>query len=698
MNLIDCLRMTPRRHLLAICRAHHWTCSSSVPKETLVTRLAQTLTNSVVQTTNALSSEEHAALHWLAAHDGRMPLHDFTHTFGPIRPHRPWRMDNPTHPWRHPVSTAEKLLYKGLIYLTPSDPQRRQPRYVILPTEFLTLIPADNPPADTEPAPQFPSASAPLTPSFDPLLDLALFLSYLQRADVRPLHGRWLSLRHLRALGPCLSPPYPCQDVRSELQAGRIAFIHYLAESLGLVLSVSNHLKPSPAALSWLGRPRSTQFQALRKAWLSPTDDNCQLWKRYRLPGCTLRDPPGFARRLTCLLRTIPHHTWFSLAQLIQSPYLALDELIPWWEREQRDATRDLLQETLEGPLSWLGVVESQDSDSPQAKWRLTSLGAWLLGQPEASPPQDDAQPLTLTKDLTLRSSSPPQLAGLLALAEWSDMGPGPQLRLTPSSVTRALERGGEVQDLFATLARYASPPLTPAQRATLQSWAEEATPLTLCPTVLLEAADADQMNELWDKRDIRSHLGRQLTPKLATVQTPDPQALLNALRRYGFPVRSLAPLLPCSSAPLSPGDAMWLTVAYLVHAHLARRLNLTSIPPATVLARLISLLGPAELAAAHSVAAEAIAGLHQALDGPAPLAIPQDELLARLEAAIQTGKPLCIRYWSASRGESTDRIIQPERIEWRGDHLCLVAHCHLRGAKRTFRLDRIIKISMSNS
>ncbi|HID64484.1 MAG TPA: WYL domain-containing protein [Anaerolineae bacterium] len=142
----------------------------------------------------------------------------------------------------------------------------------------------------------------------------------------------------------------------------------------------------------------------------------------------------------------------------------------------------------------------------------------------------------------------------------------------------------------------------------------------------------------------------------------------------------------------------MWLTVAYLVHAHLARRLKLTTTPPAAVLARLISLLGPAELAAAQSAAAEAIAGLHQALDGPAPLAIPQDKLVARLEAATQTGEPLRISYWSASRGESTDRMIQPERIEWRGDRLYLIAYCYLRGAQRTFRLDRILKITSPNS
>jgi predicted DNA-binding transcriptional regulator YafY len=144
-----------------------------------------------------------------------------------------------------------------------------------------------------------------------------------------------------------------------------------------------------------------------------------------------------------------------------------------------------------------------------------------------------------------------------------------------------------------------------------------------------------------------------------------------------------------------APGDALWLAVAFLVHAHLARRLSLTSVPPAAVLDRLTSFLDPAGLAAAQAAAAEAIAGLDQALDGPPPLApaITQDALLDSLEAAIQAGETLCIRYWSAWRGEVTERQVQPQCIEWRGDRVYLIAHCHLRGALRTFRLDRILDV-----
>jgi hypothetical protein len=340
-------------------------------------------------------------------------------------------------------------------------------------------------------------------------------------------------------------------------------------------------------------------------------------------------------------------------------------------------------------------LVECRLGDTSPNQWRITPQGAWLLGQPEASPPQGDTESLTLNDHLALALPPRPQLDGLLALAEWARLEPGPQLCLDRASIAHALERGASIQDLFATLARYAVPPLKPAQRDTLQGWAQETAPVILRPCVLLEASDDDQMAELADQRSIRSHLGRQLTSKLATVHTPDPEALVRVLRRSGLSVRSLLSNNGKGMDCLAAGDAFWLAVAFLVHAHLARQLNLTSVPPAAVLGRLTSFLDPAAAGAAEVAAAEAIARLNQALDGSSPLSptLSRDALQECLRAAIQAGQPLHIRYWSWRRGEVTERRVEPQLIEWRGDKLYLIAHCHLRGAQRTFRLDRILDV-----
>ena len=49
------------------------------------------------------------------------------------------------------------------------------------------------------------------------------------------------------------------------------------------------------------------------------------------------------------------------------------------------------------------------------------------------------------------------------------------------------------------------------------------------------------------------------------------------------------------------------------------------------------------------------------------------------------------VRYRSAR--EVTDRFIEPFRFEVRGGIEYVVAFCHLRRARRSFRLDRIINL-----
>ncbi|MCX7918725.1 MAG: exonuclease domain-containing protein [bacterium] len=70
-----------------------------------------------------------------------------------------------------------------------------------------------------------------------------------------------------------------------------------------------------------------------------------------------------------------------------------------------------------------------------------------------------------------------------------------------------------------------------------------------------------------------------------------------------------------------------------------------------------------------------------------AEIPLPQE-----LEEALKTNSKLKIRYISSS-GEETVRLIEPIEINAFSDYLYLVAFCHLRKEKRTFRLDRIIQM-----
>lgn len=62
------------------------------------------------------------------------------------------------------------------------------------------------------------------------------------------------------------------------------------------------------------------------------------------------------------------------------------------------------------------------------------------------------------------------------------------------------------------------------------------------------------------------------------------------------------------------------------------------------------------------------------------------------LEEALDLRRPLVMEYLDAD-GRLTERRIQPLHVKRRGGELLLVAHCHLRNAQRTFKLDRIVRL-----
>ena len=71
----------------------------------------------------------------------------------------------------------------------------------------------------------------------------------------------------------------------------------------------------------------------------------------------------------------------------------------------------------------------------------------------------------------------------------------------------------------------------------------------------------------------------------------------------------------------------------------------------------------------------------------------PRESLLPlELEEALEQRKPVQMEYLDA-RQARTLRIIQPLYIRRSNGELILVAHCHLRGDQRTFKLDRIVRL-----
>lgn len=87
------------------------------------------------------------------------------------------------------------------------------------------------------------------------------------------------------------------------------------------------------------------------------------------------------------------------------------------------------------------------------------------------------------------------------------------------------------------------------------------------------------------------------------------------------------------------------------------------------------------------------------ASDQPIDVAVVRgagDESLARIEAAVRDGRQLEFSYLNA-RGEREDRRVDPLRIESLDEVWYLRAWCHLRTAVRTFRLDRMSELVVTD-
>jgi DNA polymerase III epsilon subunit family exonuclease len=73
-----------------------------------------------------------------------------------------------------------------------------------------------------------------------------------------------------------------------------------------------------------------------------------------------------------------------------------------------------------------------------------------------------------------------------------------------------------------------------------------------------------------------------------------------------------------------------------------------------------------------------------------------QSVLPLELEEALEFGRPVKMDYLDA-RGSQTQRVIQPLHIRRHNGELLLVAYCHLREDRRTFKLERIVRLIRSD-
>jgi hypothetical protein len=636
-------------------------------------------------------------------------------------------------PWRQPQTISEELFYVGLLLPCTPDGIDATPRFR-LPTDLrqslhqslaTRLAISDQPRLSIAPVPAQPP----------PLLhDLAQWLIYLHQHEGLVLQqGRWLSPRRLQALNTRLLQPERQQPLPTHKGVHWLALLSFLATAAELVQGGT----VTAAGWQWLAAEPAQQLYVLWEAWWK-TEQPLRLaynqpaplpapWPHLLLPH--LINPFAPAALTNRLLAAAPQWHGYFTAHLPDLQTL--------------DAAHAELLTVLHQAFGAIAPTHTQPAPVPHDQapalhlgYQLTALGCWLLGQSGArcpafrwqrQPPRAPTLDATPTQWLvTIPATAPPLAQAQLAPFALVDGDAAPAATapaatvaatgvhtylLHEQSVAQAAAAGGGLPTLLAAFTTLALP-LTPDLQARLYAWHAAGCQLQLTQLPLIRTTDAALMARLQQNRRLQPWLGEVVSPTTAVWQG-DSAAFLAALRAQGFypaatgltPMGSAAPATHSTEnapAPVGgqPVDSSALWLAASVYQWLGNFLPLPLPLSSAQRQTLEQTLSPVQQAALAAHLAQVTAQLQQVLDHlpSTPPPTPTDPAQWRpvLLAAIAAKTTLAMRYFSAGRNLTTDRLIDPYWIEEQHGIPYLRAYCHSAGAVLTFRLDRIEALVLS--
>jgi len=216
------------------------------------------------------------------------------------------------------------------------------------------------------------------------------------------------------------------------------------------------------------------------------------------------------------------------------------------------------------GPLYWLGLVELDESEHPDA-FRLAS-GVGLLTGPDA--PEVAEIPwgrLVVQPNFDLIALAPVSEGLLVELDRFAErvrLEHIAQYRLNKASVTRAIQFGLTAESIQETLEQAAGGNIPQNVRYSLVEWERQARRIELWRGAsLLEVDDPALLDVLFEDTQTRAWLLRRLTPTLAEVATEHLAHLQEILwERDYLPALSSATQYQdlLSGAPLPTHEAQW--------------------------------------------------------------------------------------------------------------------------------------------
>jgi len=496
-----------------------------------------------------LRGEERSALAALLNAGGFMPAAAFSRRFGQIRPIGPGRLER-EEPWRNPISPAECLWYRGLIYEGFARADQESYSAYFIPGELQSALPVK---AEAAPV-DLGLASVPVPPHHayvgDLLLDdLTTLLAFIHNEYVRASSesGAWPDL-----------PRAELSRYLRDRDAARLELCLHLVRHLGWTkMNEAGRLRlVAEPVMAWLQQPEEESRDQLVSAWLQSEDWN-ELWCLTHLePDAvgTWRSNPELAR--SAMLRhlaTLSSDEWVRVDDFVAAvKAIDPDFLRPagkydeWYVRDTESGAYlsgfeswdhvegAVLRAILQGPASWLGLVESGKATANGPVGVFRPLSTSIIGATRA--PKRGERTI-VRPDLTILIPSHLrfdrfQLARVADLVSAGDIY---IYRITPASLRRSGQQHIGLDRLLGFLQSLSEARLPQPVLAGLKQWYQNGTQVWLERKVLLRVANEEAMQRILALPRVSRYVGRALSSTAAVVAEKDWSDLITSLAESGF-------------------------------------------------------------------------------------------------------------------------------------------------------------------
>ncbi|HMQ50658.1 MAG TPA: helicase-associated domain-containing protein [Anaerolineae bacterium] len=520
-------------------------------------------------TVDDLSPAERNALDFLIRHEGQVEGARFSREFGEIRSMGPGRLDR-ERPWESPVSPAEGLWYRGLLFKTFQVGQQGSREWVYIPKDLLSLLQPDrsHQPATAVGLDQFIADEPDIILPSDSYLPENVFrlLVHLQTTSVRVQNQGQLLPKDKVLLQELLLPPLNSND----MPADQLSFLLHLSQRANLLTVTHSRLRPNRDPVKvWLQSSRAQQIYQLQHIWRTDHTWN-DLWHVPTLvPQATgWENSPMLARAkiLDFLTQSgVTAGSWLSVEAFIA----AVKQSIPDFQRPGGDYESWYIQdrqgnflmgfehwEQVEGALiryllttilPTLGVVDlGLNAGSQQIeRVRLTVFGqSFLAGQPAQLPPPSRSQHFRV-QEFQIRVPARANLYDRFQLARFAQLEDFEQeqarYRVTQASVQRALRNGVTPDQITAFLARVTNNQAPLRLVEAIRNWGARYGSVQLEQATLLHLKSPQLATEIRQHPELAPLLGENLTPTTILVPSRNLAQVRRTLIKLGYLEESIS-------------------------------------------------------------------------------------------------------------------------------------------------------------